>query len=169
MPIRIDRIPSGDLEIKVVPDEDEADRDWDRLLKQPTLCALSDLLEESGKQGYGWSVISGEDTGDMTDSPMITDDYTVEDNGDEVIYGSVWWFPNYQIEDPIETLREKGRVIFKLGYKERELVPFKYTPKGRAVQKIVSPHGMCEKSCVEHARDKSVPSCKPRRMKGRRS
>lgn len=110
-------LPNGDLEISVDPD---GDYDWDRLLHGTTDQALADLLEY--EIGNGWDIIDPSDTGDLTSSPMICDDVTVKDDGTRVIYGNVWWFPNYQIESPIETLRNKGRVIFERAHKAGALL-----------------------------------------------
>jgi len=52
--------------------------------------------------------------GAMTDAPILTrsEDVTWPDNGEFVLYPSarVFWFPNYMVEDPWETLKNTGRV-----------------------------------------------------------
>jgi hypothetical protein len=58
----------------------------------------------------------GHVSGAMTDSPILVDwDGTfVADNGQTVITESacVFWFPNYMVQCPWETLRNRGRVEF---------------------------------------------------------
>ena len=68
--------------------------------------------------------------GAMTDSPILVDsDYTfIADNGQRVIMESarVFWFPNYMVTCPWETLRNRGRVEFE------EATPYE-SPKSPAV------------------------------------
>tara|TARA_Y100000310_G_C20451294_1_gene700869 strand:- start:507 stop:803 length:297 start_codon:yes stop_codon:yes gene_type:complete len=54
---------------------------------------------------YFWralDVIAPEEVGALTNSPLLLDASTE----------TVYWFPNYQIENPIETLLEVGAVRF---------------------------------------------------------
>ena len=60
----------------------------------------------------GWSEIRPEDIGALTSSPIFSDEATFDDDGNLKSVGRVYWFPNYQIESPVETLNEYGRVIF---------------------------------------------------------
>ena len=172
MSFELERLPDGNLKLKIVPDEWEEGRDWDRLVRERY--GLHDLMEESRYTGNGWAIGDGNYFGHMTDAPMITDDMSVEDDGDVVVYGTLWWFPNYMVEDPVATLRDRGEVIFRLGAKPGELVPPKWrhklAPDG-ARFRAARPHGLCGNSriCREHALNKKVPSCKGRRGKGRRS
>ena len=51
----------------------------------------------------------------VTDAPIICDDaHTIDDEGTFVVYpeAQVWWFPNYMIEDPVNTLMTLGEVVF---------------------------------------------------------
>lgn len=100
-------LPSGDLEISLIDGEEY---DCDRLCSMTPEQALGDLLEH--QIGNGWDLIDPEDVGALTDSPIISDDVTIEDDGTRTISGNVWWFPNYQIENPVGTLCDKRRVIF---------------------------------------------------------
>ena len=50
--------------------------------------------------------------GALTDAPILADDLTIEDNGDISFVGDTWWFPDYQVTDPWEVLKNTGRVIF---------------------------------------------------------
>ena len=50
----------------------------------------------------------------LTSAPCITECLDVDDDGDYSIIGRYWYFENYMIETPIETLCETGRVIFTL-------------------------------------------------------
>lgn len=54
--------------------------------------------------------------GAMTDAPILVDadDVMHPDNGEIVLTlnARVFWFPNYMVEDPFETLKNTGRVEF---------------------------------------------------------
>jgi hypothetical protein len=52
--------------------------------------------------------------GALTDAPILTDDLSFDDDGTPRIEGRVWWFPSYQVIDPMEELTCKGRVEFTL-------------------------------------------------------
>lgn len=171
MSFRLEKLENGNLKLEIVQDKGEENRDWDNLHDRED-DGLWDLLEE-GYIGNGWTMVHADQTGDMTDSPMICDDFSVEDDGDFVIYGNVWWFPNYMIENPIETLRDRGKVIFNLAHKAGNLVPPKWRHKFYNSTKntvIAEPHGMCKllKYCHEHKANSKVPSCKSRRGRGRK-
>jgi len=73
------------------------------------------MIAEWLHEGYEF-VDPGHVPGAMTDSPILVDsDGTfVADNGQTVITESacVFWFPNYMVQCPWETLRNRGRVEF---------------------------------------------------------
>ena len=50
---------------------------------------------------WNFHFVKPEDVGALTDSPIIR-----AGNND------VWWFPNYQITDPWQELKDRGRVFF---------------------------------------------------------
>ncbi len=60
----------------------------------------------------GWTEILPEQVGALTDSPILSESVEYDDNGDVESIGDSWWFPNYMIEDPLETLYKTGQVIF---------------------------------------------------------
>ena len=70
--------------------------------------------------GKGWGTVAPEWIGAMTAAPMVTDGYTVHDDGESEVFGQVWWFPNYMVENPVETLATKGRVVFTFAPTEAE-------------------------------------------------
>ena len=101
-------LENGDLEITLEPDDDREEvaawrgNDWPELF-------------DSGLHlfGNGWDAVAPEWIGALTDAPIVTDGMTIKDDDTREVYGKVWWFPNYQVEDPIETLVETGRVVFR--------------------------------------------------------
>ena len=90
-------LPNGDLEFTADGDVDARD--------------AYELLDESGLMGNGWDVVMP--AGALTSAPIIADDAIDATTHMEPTPGArVWWFPDYQVEDPIETLRTTGRVVF---------------------------------------------------------
>ena len=101
-----DILENGDLKITASKDlRDELGQD-------------SELWQETFEEAVpvdGWSFVAPEDIGALTDAPIICDDnWTVEDDGTFQIFPEtkVWWFPNYMVENPMETLATTGEVIF---------------------------------------------------------
>jgi hypothetical protein len=60
----------------------------------------------------GWEVIQPEEIAALTSAPIFSDEAERDEQGKLLAVRRVYWFPNYQIESPIQTLKEKGVVIF---------------------------------------------------------
>jgi hypothetical protein len=77
----------------------------------PEIC---DLLEDSHYLGNNYFDLT--DMLGLTNSPIIGYNCSFDfDDGNNLLEGDCYWFPNYQIENPFETLLNKGSVIFLLG------------------------------------------------------
>lgn len=77
------------------------------------LTFLADMLESEGYSTNGsYTTINPEDVAALTDAPMFSDEVNVADDGTVEVIGSVWWFPNYMVENFAKTLVETGRVTF---------------------------------------------------------
>lgn len=65
----------------------------------------------------GWTVVPPEDIGALTDATILTQDASFGDDGRVVLEpdATVYWFPNYQILDPVAELYNKGFVDFPKG------------------------------------------------------
>ncbi len=52
--------------------------------------------------------------GALTQAPIITDFLGLLDDGPPQVPNDakLWWFPNYAVEDPLQTLLDKGQVVF---------------------------------------------------------
>lgn len=50
----------------------------------------------------------------LTSAPCVAESMDVFDTGERAVVGRLWWFPKYQIIDPLELLRDCGRVVFAL-------------------------------------------------------
>lgn len=50
----------------------------------------------------------------LSSAPCIAEEMDIHDDGSKEIVGRYWYFPNYMIENPLETLKNTGRVVFTL-------------------------------------------------------
>ena len=104
----------GDLEM--IPTS-QALADADHFLELPTMDALYEILEDW--LCNGWEFVLPENIGALTDAPILTDEIIYGDLGTVEYIGNVWWFTNYAIENEVETLLKKGKVVFSLAKEEK--------------------------------------------------
>lgn len=100
-------LPNGNLEFSLEPGDDK-----EEILSWPESEADFRLLEACNLIGNGWDPVAPEWIGALTSAPIISDGATCDDDGTWTVEGRVWWFPNYTVESPYETLCRKGRVEF---------------------------------------------------------
>ncbi len=99
--------PRG-LEIKlVIPvgearEEFQADDNWNARFEK--------LIESH--LGNGWAWLEPREVAALTDSPILAFDTQRDDEGELTDSGDVYWYPDYQIVDPIEVLFRDGLVVF---------------------------------------------------------
>ncbi len=62
--------------------------------------------------GNGWSWVRPEENGALTDAPILSDDIEYNDHGDVVSVGAVYWYPRYEVSDPVAQLLTDGSVDF---------------------------------------------------------
>ncbi len=79
--------------------------DWDR--------QWYDIIGPFQENGMLYPV-DPDDIAALTSAPILTDDLIVEADGSRHVLGRVWWFPDYMVRDPLEELRNTGRVEFTL-------------------------------------------------------
>jgi len=75
-----------------------------------TDAALQELLQDHLENG--WEFLEPTEIGAMTEAPIISQDVLRNEQGDIVLVGQVFWFSNYQVEDPLETLVRSRPVSF---------------------------------------------------------
>ena len=63
--------------------------------------------------GNGWSWVRPEDIGALTDAPILSDDIEYDDQGDVVSVGAVYWYPHYDVSDPVARVLTDGFVDFE--------------------------------------------------------
>lgn len=75
---------------------------------------MASLLEDTGWQGIGkLYLVKPEDIGALTDAPIVTDDFTIEDDGSVKVDGTVWWYPNYEFRHFASDFLEQGYTVFQ--------------------------------------------------------
>lgn len=76
---------------------------------------LTCLLEPCWTNGE-YYVFTADQFGHLTEAPMISKEADCPDDGLWIMRGDVWWFPNYQVENCMDTLRDCGEVVFPFAY-----------------------------------------------------
>ena len=78
---------------------------------------LSDMLEPYFTNG-GYRPFDASDGNPfvgLTSAPCIAESLDTDDDGANRIVGRFWYFPDYMVSCPIETLIEQGEVVWALG------------------------------------------------------
>jgi len=112
--VNLRTLDNGDLELSPTP---QAIAETEHFLGLPTMDALYELLEDW--LCNGWEIVPPERLGSLTAAPILTDEIIYGDMGSVEYIGQVWWFPNYQIENEVETLLTQGKVVFSLAKEEK--------------------------------------------------
>lgn len=73
--------------------------------------ALCALLEDH--LCNGWEMVPPEDIGALTAAPILSDEISRDDEGRITELGRVFWYPDYQVRDEIEELRERLTLVFQ--------------------------------------------------------
>src|SRR5690606_16942814 len=75
---------------------------------------LAGILDYFGLLGNGqYMPIHASDIGALTDSPLLTNGVEHTDDDGVVVWGDIWYFPNYMCESFSDTLLSKGKVTFQ--------------------------------------------------------
>jgi hypothetical protein len=103
-------LPNGDLKFTLDSDEQA---EWKEELADKEWIDFVEIFAETGLRGNcELDNIPAEAVGALTDSVIIADGVDYDPGGVIGAVGNVWWFPNYMVEDPAETLVNTGEVIF---------------------------------------------------------
>jgi hypothetical protein len=107
--LELEKLPNGDLKI-VLTDEGREVLGHD--VHEDAYPDLNDLME------YwlcnGWELLNPEDIGALTSCPFIyTDDAEQDDNGDYTRIGRVYWYPQYEVHNPVQRLDANGFIILE--------------------------------------------------------
>ena len=110
---------SGNLEVNASPEYQAelkaiAGRDHGNLSSDAIMHEVFEPLIANG--GFDW--IAPEEVGALTDAPIIGL-VSRDDQGNITGVEELYWFPNYQVKSPIETLANTGTVTFTRGEVEK--------------------------------------------------
>ena len=110
-------LPNENLQLAI---ENEADKTLVKQLllqnKGDDIGFLSELLEETGWSPNGRLYrVAPEHIAALTDAPILTDDMLIEDDGEVLVQGNVWWYPDYAILHFGKELLKHGTVEFRSG------------------------------------------------------
>lgn len=87
--------------------------------KEPHSVIIWELLERYAVNGGPELLSDGAGDynaiGALTGAPIIAYDVERNDRNELINVGDVFWFPNYAVESELETLLEKGEVVFQKG------------------------------------------------------
>jgi hypothetical protein len=63
----------------------------------------------------GWSLLRPEDIGALTEAPILSEEVDYDDQGNIDQVGTVYWYPQYDVFDPVGQLLTNGFVEFVRG------------------------------------------------------
>ena len=63
----------------------------------------------------GWSFVRPEDVGALTDAPILSEEVDTDTQGNVLKVGTVYWYPQYDVRDPVAQLLQNGYVDFVIG------------------------------------------------------
>lgn len=98
--------------------------------------ALYRLLED--RLANGCEMVASEEIGALTDAPILSDEIVRDEAGSIIEAGRAFWFPDYQVLDEIEELRNRGVLLFR-GFSE--LTP-KTEPDEPMIRTCTSPRSL---------------------------
>jgi hypothetical protein len=107
-------LPSGDLLLAASNDcrafirEKQSELDDVSILSELTECYWTNSGFHPFDAGAGNPFVG------LTSAPCIAEDMDYPDNGQRQVIGRLWYFPNYMLESPCDTLKRRGRVVFTL-------------------------------------------------------
>lgn len=62
-----------------------------------------------------WSLVRPEDVGALTNAPILSEDIDTDDQGNVRSVGTVYWYPQYDVSDPVAKLPQNGYIDFVRG------------------------------------------------------
>ena len=110
MKFRKEIMPNGDL---LITADNEA-RAWlkERLQETSVVAFWPEFVAEFLAFYYPWLPwAEPEELAALTSSPILLE---TAYNGGELADPRAWWFPNYQVENEFETLKNNGRLVMTL-------------------------------------------------------
>ena len=103
----------GNLKIALLPEarqdvqEIAASTEWDADTK------LAEVL--AWQLANGWTWVRPEDVGALTGAPILSEEVDTDEQGNITQVGTVYWYSDYQVVDPVTQLLENGSIVFTRG------------------------------------------------------
>jgi hypothetical protein len=110
------------LRIVWVGDKDDEDEVAEMLNKYGACKTFRDMTEAYWTNG--WFVGTADELSQMSESPVVAQDCTHEDDGSITLFGKVWYYNNYMITDWVQEILDNGQVDFQLWFESDEGVRF---------------------------------------------
>lgn len=108
-----DKQANGNLRITLL---EEARDDVQEIAASQELDADNKLAQVIEWQlSNGWSMLRPEDVGALTDAPILSEDVDTDAQGKVRSVGTVYWYPSYDVRDPVAQLLQNGYVDFACG------------------------------------------------------
>lgn len=108
--VEFDKQANGNLHIILLP---EAREDVQEIASSQQLTADNKLAEViEWHLGNSWTFVSPEDIGALTEAPILSEGIDYDNHGKVQHVGVVYWYPEYEVKDPVEQLLENGFVDF---------------------------------------------------------
>lgn len=109
-------LPNGSLSINIEQSDVEAVNSIRERCGNDDGLFMSELLEYAGWTANGRLFqVRPEQVGALTDSPLLTDEMQMNDQGDLTGVGTIWWYPWHEHQDFAERLISEGAVRFAKG------------------------------------------------------
>jgi len=106
-------LPNGNLCIELTDEGKEEIEDlWSNHPEWNDYDILRELIEHQLCNGWSW--LNPEDVGALTEAPILSDGASYDDDGAMEVYGKVWWYPNYMVDELSVVLHDDGKLIFEL-------------------------------------------------------
>jgi len=73
-----------------------------------------DLLRELSESYWtnGWFVGGADELGNLSEAPMISNDFSYDDDGNPFLLGDTWYYPYYQTRNFFDDIIENGYALF---------------------------------------------------------
>jgi hypothetical protein len=113
--VKFSILPNDDLQLAI---DSPADKTLvEELLKKNAcndIAFMAELLEDTGLSPNGrLYLVAPEHIAALTDAPILTNEMLIEDDGEVLVTGKVWWYPDYAVQHFGEELHKQGSVNFK--------------------------------------------------------
>lgn len=108
--VEFDTQANGNLRITLISESREDVQEIASLRELTADGKLHEVIE--WQLANGWTLVPAEDIGALTEAPILSEDIDYDDHGNVQHVGVVYWYPEYEVKDPVAQLLENGFVDF---------------------------------------------------------